>query len=140
MASKGGDVVLHPFELTIELGGGTSRLADGLATVGLRYAYVLDAWAFSLEPHAALGFQRTAASDVTVDSLGIQASIERRWRLGGPVVAFGLGGAADIAWQRVQRTDAAEVALSRLSPPPDDRILLRSRRGPRRARRACACL
>ncbi len=38
MASKGGEVVVRPHELAIELGGGTSRVADALSSIGLRYA------------------------------------------------------------------------------------------------------
>jgi len=110
VASKGGDVVLLPNELAIELGGGTSRVADALTGVGLRYAHVLDGWALAFEPRGAYGVQRTSASDVRIVSVGLQATAERRWRLGAPVLSLGAGAAADFVWQQVNRTDAAQVA------------------------------
>ena len=36
MASKGGEVIVLPNELAIELGGGAARVADGLGSVGHR--------------------------------------------------------------------------------------------------------
>lgn len=111
LASKGGRIVLHPDELSIELGAGASRIADALATAGVRFAYVFDdEWAVAFEPRAALGVQHTAASNVGVTSVGLEATIERRWRLGTPVLAVGAGAAADLVWQRVERVDAARVA------------------------------
>jgi hypothetical protein len=111
MASKGGELVVHPNELSLELGGGASRIADGLSSVGLRYAYVLDDWAIAFEPRGAYGVQHTSASDVHVTSVGLQATLERRWRIGGPVLSLGAGGAADFVAQRVTRSDAALVSL-----------------------------
>jgi hypothetical protein len=110
MASKGGEVVVLPNELAIELGGGTSRVTNGLSSVGLRYAYVLDAWALAVEPRGEYGVQHTSASDVQIVSVGLQATAERRWRLGAPVLSIGAGAAADFVRQQVNRTDAAQVA------------------------------
>jgi hypothetical protein len=112
MAAKGGEVVLRPSELALELGGGVSRLADGEGTVGLRYARVLGDWALSVGPRAAYGLQHTSASDVRVASVGLDAALERRWRLGGPILSVGAGAAVDFVSQRVQRTDAAVVAAA----------------------------
>jgi hypothetical protein len=111
MAAKGGEVVLRPNELSVELGGGTSRIADGLGAAGVRYAYVLDAWALGFEARGGWGVQHTSASDVHITSAGLQATLEHRWRLGAPVLAIGAGGAADVVWQQVTRSDAALVAL-----------------------------
>jgi hypothetical protein len=112
MASKGGEIVLRPNEVAIELGGGASHIADGLASVGLRYAYVLGSWAIALAPRAAYGFQHTPASNVDVESIGLQATIEWRSPLNGPVLALGTGAATDFVWQRVERSDAARVAAA----------------------------
>lgn len=112
MAAKGGEVVLRPSELELELGGGTSRIADGEATVGLRYAYVLGDWALSLGPRGAYGVQHTSASNVRILALGLDATLERRWRLGRSLLALGAGAAADFVEQRVERADAAVVAAA----------------------------
>jgi hypothetical protein len=109
MASKGGEVVVLPNEFAIELGAGTSRVADSLGHIGLRYAYVFGAWALAFGSRVSAGPQHTSASDVQVASLGLQATAERRWRLGAPVLSLGAGAAADFVMQRVTRADAAQV-------------------------------
>jgi hypothetical protein len=112
MAAKGGEVVLRPHELGFELGGGRSRIAAGEMTVGLRYAYVLGDWALSLGPHGAYGAQHTSASNVRILALGLDATLERRWRMGRSLLALGAGAAADFVEQRVERADAAVVAAA----------------------------
>ena len=112
MAAKGGAVVLRHSELGLELGGGATRIADGEATVGLRYAYVLGDWALSLGPRGSYGVQHTSASSVRILALGLDATLERRWRLGRPLFVVGAGAAADFVEQRVERADAAAVAAA----------------------------
>jgi hypothetical protein len=112
VAAKGGDLVLRPRELGIEVDGGASRLASYAGLARLRFGYRLDHWALSLSALGVLGEQDTSAEDVHVGMFGGEATIERRLRLGGPVLGLGLGAEADAVWQTLDRTDAARVALA----------------------------
>jgi hypothetical protein len=47
---------------------------------------------------------------VRILALGLDAALERRWRLGPSLLALGAGAAADFVEQRVDRADAAVVA------------------------------
>jgi hypothetical protein len=110
LAAKGGAVVLRPNELTLDLGAGTTRVADIETTAEVQWAHVMGEWAIAVGPRGAFGYQRTSASYVHVETVGLEATVERRWRLGTPTLAIGIGGATDVVWQRVERVDAARVA------------------------------
>ena len=111
LARKGGDIVVRPNEVALDLGGATSRIVDGAGTLGLRYTRVFDDWAIGIGPRTALGIQRTSVSNVRIVSLEVDATIERRWRsTSGAALSIGAGVAAESLWQRVERTDAARVA------------------------------
>ena len=112
IASKGGEIVLRPNELSIEAGFGVSSIADAEGTAHLGYAYLFDAWALGFGPRAGYGVQHTPASNVTISQVCFEATLERRFRLGGPVLSLGAGAATDFTWQRVERSDAARVAIA----------------------------
>jgi hypothetical protein len=112
LAAKGGGVVLRPNELGIELGAGASRLTDVMGVARVRYARAFGTWALGAAVRGGEGVQRTPANDVTVSSLGLEASGELRAPLGRRTAAFGGGAAVDWLSQHVARTDAG-----RASPP-----------------------
>lgn len=112
LASKGGDIVLRPNELGVELGVGASRLSTFGEQAALRYAHVWDAWALSLGVTGGLGTQSTSAENVKLTSIGLDAVLERRWRLGRLSLGAGVGGEYDVIWQTLDRTDAARVAAA----------------------------
>ncbi len=110
LASKGGAVVLRPNELSVDGGVAASRLSSFGELVGVRYAYHWNEWALSIGLGGALGTQTTSAENVKLASLGADAEIERRWRLGPLVLGLGVGAEGDVIWQTLERSDAARVA------------------------------
>jgi hypothetical protein len=112
LASKGGDVVLRPNEIAVDVGGDVSRIADYDEALGVRYTRAFDAWALSVRAFGGIGAQHTGAQNVTLSSIGCEAFLERRFHFGRPLLAIGLGGAAEIIWQKLERVDAAQLALA----------------------------
>ncbi len=111
-AAKGGAVVLRPNELGVEISAGASRLSTFGGTLGLRYGYHWAEWAVSFGVTGGLGKQDTSAENVTLASVGGDATVERRWTRGPFVVGLGLGGETDVIWQTLERADAARVAAA----------------------------
>jgi hypothetical protein len=112
LAQKGGTVVVRPHELEIGYGAGASALYAFGQSLRWRYAYRFDAWAISLGTEAGLGTDATGAEDVRVTWIGGDARFERRFALGGLGLRVGLGPRASLVAQRLDRTDAARVALA----------------------------
>jgi hypothetical protein len=112
MAGKGGEFVLRPNEIGLELGAGTSRTADGQAAVLVGYERVTGVWAAGVGARGSLGVQRTPANHVDIVSVGLQATVEHRWRLGSALLLLGAGAAADVIHQHVRRADAARVSAA----------------------------
>ena len=105
LAAKGGEVVLRPNELGVELGVGASRLSSFGELGAVRYARAWERWALSAGLTGGVGTQKTSAENVTLDSVGVDAVLERRWRLGPLAFGAGLGGEADVVWQKVERSE-----------------------------------
>jgi hypothetical protein len=112
VATKGGDLLLRPNELGLEVSAGTSRIADFSGMASVRYGLRFDRWALSLSVGGGLGFQSTSAENVHLSMLGGEATLERRFRLGAPTLGVGLGVAADVIWQTLERTDATAVMMA----------------------------
>jgi hypothetical protein len=112
LASKGGEAVLRPEELSLEWGVGTSRLARFSERQGLRYAHSWGTWAIGVGASFGLGGDTTSANAVRVTTLGGNATIERRWRTGAWTFGLGLGGEADVVWETLTRNDAARLAAA----------------------------
>lgn len=112
LASKGGEVVLRPDELEVEGGVGASRIEALGGDLSLRYAHVFGAWALGGGVRGNLGAQNTSAEDVTLHELGLDLTIERRWRAGGLTLGLGGGGEASVVWQSLTRTDAGPVGAA----------------------------
>jgi uncharacterized caspase-like protein len=112
LASKGGEVVLRPDEIELEAGIGASRLETVGEELSVRYAHTWGSWALGLGVTGAIGTQDTSAENVQLVALGGDAAVERRWRIGGWMLALGLGGEVDVISQTLTRTDAARVAAA----------------------------
>jgi hypothetical protein len=112
LAAKGGAFVLRPNELGVELAVGATRLETLGGSVAVRYARSWEHWAVSLGVTGGLGTQSTSAENVALASIGIDAVVEQRWRLGPLRLGAGLGAEADVIWQTLTRADAARVAAA----------------------------
>jgi hypothetical protein len=112
MAGKGGEVVLRPNEMRVEIDAGRSRVADGQLAALVGYGRIIDSWVVGLNAVGALGEHHTPANNVRIVSVGLQATAERRWRVGSVWLTFGLGAAAEIVQQHVERVDAARVSAA----------------------------
>jgi hypothetical protein len=112
LATKGGAVVLFPNELGVELSVGASRLSSFGELAGLHYAHEWDDWAVTVGVIGGRGTESTSAENVTLTSLGGDASVERRWSLYPFGLGLGLGAEADVISQTLVRTDAARVAAA----------------------------
>jgi hypothetical protein len=112
LATKGGNALLRPNELGVELSAEASRLATLAGSAGLRYAHQWDEWALSLGVAGGRGTQNTGAENVTLESIETELTAERRWALGPVTFGAGLGGEADVMWQTLERTDAVRVAAA----------------------------
>jgi hypothetical protein len=112
LATKGGAVILWPNEVGVELSAGASRLSSFGELASLRYAHQWDDWALSIGVTGGRGTQSTSAENVTLASLGGDVGVERRWTLGSVSLGLGVGAAADVIWQSLERTDAAQVAAA----------------------------
>ena len=112
LASKGGQVIVRPHELEVELLGGTSRVANLATALAFRYGYRFDRWTLSLALVGALGWQATEAENIHLQTAGAEAMLERRFALGVPTLSIGLGAAAQVIRQSLERTDAARVAAA----------------------------
>lgn len=110
LAGKGGQLVLRPDELGLELGAGVSRLSDATATARVHYARVSGSWAVAVGLRAGAGVQHTASNDVNLESVGLEATGELRVALAGSIAAVGIGAAADVVHQHVRRIDAGRAA------------------------------
>jgi hypothetical protein len=111
VASKGGSLDLQPDELGVEFGAGASRIEDFGGGVGVRFARRFDHWALSFSLGAGLGDQHTPAENVHTASVFGDAVLERRIRLGSPILGVGLGVEVLAVRQTLERTDAAQVML-----------------------------
>jgi hypothetical protein len=111
LAQKGGEVIVRPHELELGYGAGSSALYTFGQSLRWRYAYRFDAWAVSLGSEAGLGADTTPAEDVHVTWIGGSARFERRAMLGDIALRLGLGPRATLVAQRLDRSDAAQVAL-----------------------------
>ena len=108
LAGKGGGVVVRPYEVALAIGAGVSRLTDASGLARLTVTRSFGSWALAVGARGALGVQDTESNDVTVTSLGLEATGELRWPLGArAMIAAGAGAAADAVWQHVQRNDQA---------------------------------
>jgi hypothetical protein len=112
LAQKGGEVVVHPHELELGYGAGSSGLYAFGQSLRWRYAYRFDAWAVSLGSEVGLGTDATPAEDVRVTWIGGSARLERRVTLGDVALRLGLGPRGALVAQRLDRTDAAQVGLA----------------------------
>ena len=112
LASKGGEVVLRPNELSLGAGLRTSRLASFGGEVRLEYAHSWGPWALGIGLAAAEETETTSAEHVRLDTLGGEATLERRWRKGPWTLSLGGGAEVDLVWEKLTRTDAAIVALA----------------------------
>ncbi len=112
LANKGGAVVLRPQELGVEVGAVATRLSSAGGLLGATYAYRWDEWALSIGVAGGYGVQNTVAENVTLSSLGGDAVLERRSRLGPLGIGLGLGAEAEVFRQSLERTDAARVAAA----------------------------
>jgi hypothetical protein len=112
LAAKGGAVVLRPNELGVEVGVGASRLSTLEEVIGLRYGHRWDDWALSLGLTGGLGTQDTAAENVSLWSIGGDASLEHRWAAGPLTLGLGAGAEVEVIEQTLERTDAARVAAA----------------------------
>jgi hypothetical protein len=110
LAGKGGQFVLHPNELGLELGAGASRISDMMAAARVRYARAFGSWAIGVGLRAGAGVQHTGSNDVNLATLGLEATGELRMPLGSSMAAVGIGVAADLVHQHVQRTDNARAS------------------------------
>jgi hypothetical protein len=110
LAGKGGTYVLRPNELGLEMGAGTSRIADAAIVGRLVYTRAFGSWALGGGIRAGAGDQRTPANDLSTTSVGLEVSAELRAYLRDSMAAFGLGAAADWVRQRVQRADTARAS------------------------------
>jgi hypothetical protein len=107
LAGKGGRVLLRPNEVGVSLGAGLGRLTDVAGIARLTFARSFGSWALAAGVHGSEGVQRTTSNDVTVTTGGVETSAELRWPFGRTLAAVGIGAAADLVHQRVQRTDMA---------------------------------
>jgi hypothetical protein len=110
LAGKGGQLVLRPNELGLELSAGVSRLSDAAVAARARYARVFGSWAIAVGLRAGAGVQHTASNDVNLASIGLEATGELRVPLGSSITVVGIGAAADLVHQHLQRTDAARAS------------------------------
>ena len=99
-SSTAGEAPQRPNEVALSVGGGASTLADGEVDGALRYARAFGPWAVSLGAGGGAGAQHTAANDVSIAWIGVEATVERRWRLGAPTLAIALGAEADLSCGR----------------------------------------
>jgi hypothetical protein len=112
IASKGGEAALRPDEVELEGGIGASRLETLGEQLSLRYAHAWGTWALGVGVTGALGAQNTNAENVRLSALDGDATAERRWRTSAWTFGLGGGGEAEVVWQTLTRTDAAQVAAA----------------------------
>ena len=110
LASKGGEMVLRPDELSIAGGVRTSRLVPLQAEGTARYAHVWGRWALEAGFTAGHGEHSTSAEHVTLSSYAVDAALGPRVRAGDWTFSFALGAQASLLHESLLRTDAARLA------------------------------
>jgi hypothetical protein len=123
LVSKGGEVVLRPDELSLEGGIGASRITGFGKQIGLRYGHSFGAWALGAGVTFAQGQDETSAEDVTLKSVGLDAVVERRARLGPWTFGLGAGLEGRYLHESLVRTDAAEVGAGGYATTSHDSAL-----------------
>ncbi len=109
LASKGGALVLRPWEVEAGYGVHTARTQQLGHRILLRSAYSLGEFALSLAVEAGAGRDTTVANEVTERWVGIEPAAELRWSLGEPTLRLGIGPSWQFIEQTVRRDDAERV-------------------------------
>jgi hypothetical protein len=111
LSQKGGDLVLHPHELTAGYAAGsTTRLVAFGQEAEARYTHVWDRWALGGGIHGGVGNLDTAYWNTSVQWVGADLLFERRVPLGWPTLRVGAGAVVDYVEQTLRRTDAAALS------------------------------
>lgn len=116
LARKGGEVILHPNELTAGYSMRTSRTYDVGHEAAVRYAYDTDGLAFGVGALIGTGEQSTTIQTATLSWLGIDASAELRAKALGVTFRAGGGPRALGVVQKLVRTDADRLLAAGYDP------------------------
>jgi hypothetical protein len=114
LSRKGGDLVIHPDELSVGYGAqATNDLIAFGQEVDVRYTHVSsgwDHWALGGGVHWGSGSLNTSYWNTNLQWVGGDLLLERRIPLGWPTLRIGAGATFDYVLQTLRRTDAAGLA------------------------------
>jgi hypothetical protein len=111
LARKGGELNLHPNELTLGYSANTARLYDLGHELAFRYRYAWDGFAFGIGALGGFG-SRTELQETSVEWIGGEALAEFRTRLGPLTLHAGGGPRAVEIFQKIVRPEAARLRLA----------------------------
>ncbi|MDF2697726.1 MAG: peptidase caspase catalytic subunit p20, partial [Labilithrix sp.] len=112
LARKGGDLILHPNELSVGYVARTSRLYDLGHELGLRYEHAWDNFALGVGGAGGTGSGTSPKQEATVSWLGLDGIAEVRSRFGWLVLRAGVGPRVLALAQSLVRADAERLALA----------------------------
>jgi hypothetical protein len=116
LARKGGEIILHPNELSLGYGARTSRLYDVGHELSLRYRYGWDSLALGVSAIAGTGGRAQTDQHTRIGWVGAEAIAEARAQLGGVILRAGGGPRVLAMLQTIARTDADRLILAGYDP------------------------
>ncbi|AKU98738.1 peptidase C14 caspase catalytic subunit p20 [Labilithrix luteola] len=112
LARKGGDLILHPNELSVGYVARTSRLYDFGHELGVRYEHAWDSFALGISGTGGTGSGASITQESTVSWLGLDGVAEVRSTIGRLVLRAGAGPRVLTLVRSFVRNDAERLALA----------------------------